>query len=68
MAMFVRVSMGSVELWEVVVSLGILFISTVLIGILASKIYRMGTLRYGNPVKIKDALKGLREDKKVNKK
>lgn len=68
MAMFVRVSMGSVKLWEVVVSLGILFISTVLIGILASKIYRMGTLRYGNPVKIKDALKGLREDKKVNKK
>lgn len=67
MAMFVRVSMGSVKLWEVILSLGILAVSTILIGILASKIYRMGTLRYGNPVKIKDALKGLREDKKTNK-
>lgn len=64
MAMFVRVSMGSVKVWEVILSLVILAVSTVLIGVLASKIYRMGTLRYGNPVKIKDALKGLREDKK----
>ena len=62
MAMFVRVSMGSVKLWEVILSLGILAASTLLIGILAAKIYRMGTLRYGNPIKLKDALKGLRED------
>lgn len=62
MAMFVRVSMGSVKLWEVILSLAILFISTVLIGILASKIYRMGTLRYGNPIKLRDALKGLKEE------
>lgn len=62
MAMFVRVSMGSVKLWEVVLSLGILLLSTILIGILASKIYRMGTLRYGNPIKLRDALKGLKED------
>nr|WP_300005565.1 ABC transporter permease [Tissierella sp.] len=63
MAMFVRVSMGSVEIWEVIISLVLLALSTVLIGILAAKIYRMGTLRYGNPIKLKDALKGLREDK-----
>lgn len=62
MAMFVRVSMGSVKLWEVILSLAILFVSTVLIGILASKIYRMGTLRYGNPIKLRDALKGLKEE------
>lgn len=62
MAMFVRVSMGSVEIWEVALSLGILALSTVLIGILAAKIYRMGTLRYGNPIKLKDALKGLKDD------
>lgn len=62
MAMFVRVSMGSVKLWEVILSLGILSVSTILIGILASKIYRMGTLRYGNPVKLKDALKSLKKD------
>ena len=62
MAMFVRVSMGTVKTWEIILSLVILIISTGLIGILASKIYRMGTLRYGNPIKLKDALKGLKED------
>ncbi len=62
MAMFVRLSMGSVANWEVAVSLAILLVTTILIGILASKIYRMGTLRYGNPIKLRDALKGLKED------
>lgn len=62
MAMFVRVSMGSVQSWEVIVSLAILIVATFLIGILASKIYRMGTLRYGNPIKLRHALKRLKED------
>lgn len=62
MAMFVRVSMGSVTNLEVFLSLGILAISTVLIGILGSKIYRAGTLMYGNPVKLKHALKILKSE------
>ena len=62
MAMFVRVSMGSVTNLEVFLSLGILAISTGLIGILGSKIYRAGTLMYGNPVKLKDAMKILRSE------
>ena len=61
MAMFIRVSMGSVMLWEVLLSLGLLIVTTILIGILASKIYRMGTLRYGNPIKLKDAIKNIRK-------
>lgn len=60
MSMFVRVSMGSVSTFAVIVSLGILLVSTILIGIFASKIYRMGTLRYGNPIKLRSALKLLR--------
>ena len=60
MAMFVRVSMGSVSTLEVVVSLVLLGLSTLFIGIIASKIYRAGTLMYGNPVKLKDAFKILR--------
>lgn len=60
MAMFVRLSMGSVSNLEVAISLGLLAISTGLIGLLASKIYRMGTLMYGNRVKLKDAFKILR--------
>ncbi|MDR5659631.1 ABC transporter permease [Serpentinicella sp. ANB-PHB4] len=57
MAMFVRVSMGTVSTLEVIASLSILAITTALIGYLASKIYRMGTLMYGNPVKLRTVLK-----------
>ena len=32
----------------------------VLVGILGAKIYRMGTLRYGNPIKISTAIKAIR--------
>jgi len=60
-AMFIRVAMGEVALWEIIVSYIILIVSTVLVGILGAKIYRMGTLRYGNPIKISTALKSLNE-------
>lgn len=60
MAMFVRVSMGSVTTLEVTISLLLLGLSTGLIGIIAAKIYRMGTLMYGNPVKLKDVFKIMR--------
>lgn len=60
MAMFVRVSMGTVSTIEVIISLVILILSTILIGVFASKIYRMGTLMYGNPIKLKNAIKILR--------
>ncbi len=59
MAMFVRVSMGSVTNVEVAISLGILLATTLFTGWLASKIYRMGTLMYGNPVKITKVFKML---------
>ncbi len=57
MAMFVRISMGNVSSIEIIISLVILLVSTVLIGVLGAMIYRMGTLMYGNPVKLKDAIK-----------
>lgn len=58
-AMFIRVAMGEVALWEIIVSYLILVASTVGMGMIGSKIYRMGTLRYGNPIKISAALKSL---------
>lgn len=58
-AMFARVAMGNVELWEVIVSFVILVVSVILAGLLGAKIYRMGTLRYGNPVKFLQALKSV---------
>lgn len=60
-AMLIRVAMGSVEIWEVLVSGGLLAASCVLAGVLAAKIFRFGTLMYGNPVKLSTALKKIRE-------
>ncbi len=56
-AMFIRVTMGSVAIWEVVVSALLLCASCVVAGVLAAKIFRFGTLHYGNPIKFKTALK-----------
>ena len=56
-AMFVRVAMGSVEIWEIIISGVILVASCVIAGLLAAKIFRFGTLHYGNPIKLKTALK-----------
>lgn len=61
-AMFVRIGMGKVELWEVIVSAVILLVSILFVGWLGAKIYRMGTLRYGNPVKLSNALKSLKHE------
>lgn len=60
-AMFVRIGMGTVAVWEIVVSAVILFASIFGAGWLAAKIYRMGTLRYGNPIKLGTAIKNLKE-------
>lgn len=60
-AMFARVAMGTVAMWEVVLSFVILVLSILGAGLLGAKIYRMGTLRYGNPIKISHALKSLRK-------
>ena len=61
-AMFARVAMGSVNTWEIVVSFIILVASIVVAGIIGAKIYRMGTLRYGNPIKLSNAFKSIKEN------
>lgn len=61
-AMFARVAMGSVNTWEIVVSFIILLASIVVVGIIGAKIYRMGTLRYGNPIKLSNAFKSIKEN------
>ena len=49
-AMFIRISMGSVAVWEILVSGVLLAGSCVVTGILAAKLFRFGTLHYGNPL------------------
>ena len=61
MAMFIRVSMGTVSTLQIILSWIILVASTVLVGIIGSMIYRMGTLLYGNPVKLKTVFKMLKQ-------
>ena len=61
MTIVTRVALGSISIIEMIISTIILIVSTLLIGVLASKIYRMGTLRYGNPIKLTHAIKSLRK-------
>ena len=58
-AMFARVAMGEVAMYEIVISAVILYASVAIIGIIGGKIFRSSTLRYGNPIKLSNALKGL---------
>lgn len=59
--MFARIAMGTVAPWEIVVSFVILAASIFGAGVLGAKLYRMGTLRYGNPIKLSTALKDIRK-------
>ncbi|QYE99094.1 ABC transporter permease [Paraclostridium sordellii] len=60
MTMIVRVATGYATSIEFIISLLILIASIVLAGMGGAKIYRMATLMYGNPVKLKNALKWLK--------
>lgn len=59
--MFARIAMGTVGVWEIVLSFLILIASILGAGVLGAKLYRMGTLRYGNPIKFSTALKDLKK-------
>lgn len=59
--MFARIAMGTVQTWEIIVSFLILVASILGAGFVGAKLYRMGTLRYGNPIKITTALKAIRK-------
>lgn len=60
-AMFIRVSMGSVAAWEIILSGAVLLLSCIVTGVFAAKLFRFGTLHYGNPLKITKALKSVRQ-------
>lgn len=60
MAMLARISMGGVAAWEIILSAVILAVSCLAVGWLAAKIFRFGTLMYGNPIKLSKAIKQLK--------
>ena len=59
MAMFTRIAMSTVPWYEIAVSIIILIGSTVGIGVLSAKIYRVGVLLYGTPPKISAIIKSV---------
>ena len=59
MAMFTRIAMGTVAWYEIVASVAILIGSTIGIGVLSAKIYRVGVLLYGTPPKLPAIIKAV---------
>lgn len=59
MAMFTRIAMSTVAWYEIALSIGILIASTIGIGLLSAKIYRVGVLLYGTPPKITNIIKAV---------
>ncbi|MBQ2988421.1 MAG: ABC transporter permease [Clostridia bacterium] len=59
MAMFTRICMSTVAWYEIAISIAILIGSTVGIGVLSAKIYRVGVLLYGTPPKLGAILKNV---------
>ena len=59
MAMFTRIAMSTVPIYEIAVSVVLLIGSVIGVGVLAAKIYRVGVLMYGTPPKLGAILKGI---------
>lgn len=67
MAMFTRIAMSDVAVWEIILSVAVQLVSVYLFGKLAAAIYRIGVLMYGNPPKPAEIVKMLKEQHKTNK-
>lgn len=61
MAMFTRIAMSTVPLYEIVISIAVLIVSTIGIGFISAKIYRVGVLMYGTPPKMSAIIKAIRK-------
>lgn len=59
MAMFTRICMSTVPMYEILISIAILIGSTVGVGFIAAKIYRVGVLLYGTTPKIGAIIKAV---------
>ncbi|WP_342564088.1 ABC transporter permease [Paenibacillus sp. FSL R7-0345] len=60
LSMLLRIGVGQVAFWEIIVSLVILLATTFVFGWLAAKIYRTGVLMYGKRPSIKEIRKAMK--------
>ena len=56
LAMFARFTMSAVSRWELGLSIAILVVTTIAISRICIKIYRLGTLNYGNKLNLLKAI------------
>ena len=63
MAMFTRIAMSTVPLWEILLSIAVLIASAVGVGVVSAKIYRIGVVLYGKPPKIGELIKAVKKAK-----
>lgn len=61
MAMFARIAMSTVPIYEIVISIVILAASVFGVGYMSAKIYRAGVLLYGTSPKISAVIKAIRK-------
>jgi len=66
-AMFARMALADVGVVEIIISVVVQILSIYLIGRLASAIYRIGVLMYGNPPKPAEIIKMLKDQHNTNK-
>ncbi|KHL92815.1 potassium ABC transporter permease [Paenibacillus sp. IHB B 3415] len=60
LSLLLRIGVGHVAFWEIIVSLAILLATTFVFGWLAAKIYRTGVLMYGKRPSIKEIRKAMK--------
>ena len=61
MAMFMRIALSNVPIYEIIISIALLVVSVFGIGFISAKIYRVGVLLYGTPPKIGAIIKAMRK-------
>ena len=60
MAMFTRIAMSSVPIYEIIISILILVVSVFGVGFISAKIYRVGVLLYGMQPKVSTIIKAMK--------
>jgi ABC-2 type transport system permease protein len=60
MTMFTRICLSTVPWYEILISIIILIASTIGVGVISAKIYRVGVLLYGTPPKLSAIIKAIK--------
>lgn len=61
MAMFTRIAMSTVPVYEIVLSIGVLILSVAVVGVVSAKIYRAGVLLYGTKPKFGSLFRAMKK-------